>query len=103
MSILRKDPVSSGWVIIAEERGERPTTFDTTKIKKRAGFCPFCEGNENSTPPEISACREPDSHKDSPGWRVRTIPNKFAALRIEGDLNRRGVGMYDMMNGVGAH
>ncbi len=103
MSILRKDPVSSGWVIIAEERGDRPTTFDTTKIKKRTGFCPFCEGNENSTPPEISACREPNSHKDGPGWRVRTIPNKFAALGIEGDLNRRGVGMYDMMNGVGAH
>jgi UDPglucose--hexose-1-phosphate uridylyltransferase len=103
MSILRKDPVSSGWVIISEERGQRPSSFDTTKVKKRAGFCPFCEGNEDSTPPEISAYREPHSRKDGPGWRIRTIPNKFAALRIEGDVERRGVGMYDMMNGVGAH
>jgi UDPglucose--hexose-1-phosphate uridylyltransferase len=103
MSILRKDPVSSGWVIIAEERGQRPTSFDITKVKKRAGFCPFCVGNEDSTPPEISAYREPGSRKDGPGWRVRTIPNKFAALGIEGNLNRRGVGMYDMMNGIGAH
>ena len=31
------------------------------------------------------------------------VPNKFPALGIEGDLNREGEGMFDRMNGVGAH
>jgi len=31
------------------------------------------------------------------------VPNKFPALMIEGDLNKRGEGIYDMMQGVGAH
>jgi UDPglucose--hexose-1-phosphate uridylyltransferase len=39
----------------------------------------------------------------SPGWSLRVVPNKFAVLHIEGALNRRGVGMFDTMNGIGAH
>jgi UDPglucose--hexose-1-phosphate uridylyltransferase len=31
------------------------------------------------------------------------VPNKFPALRIEGDINREGEGIYDKMNGIGAH
>ena len=31
------------------------------------------------------------------------MPNKFPALQIEGDLNKRGDGIYDKMNGIGAH
>ena len=31
------------------------------------------------------------------------MPNKFPALRVEGELNREGVGLYDKMNGIGAH
>ena len=38
-----------------------------------------------------------------PPIRMCVIPNKFPALMIEGDLNRRGDGVYDMMNGIGAH
>jgi UDPglucose--hexose-1-phosphate uridylyltransferase len=34
---------------------------------------------------------------------VRVVPNKFPALEIEGSLDRRGEGLYDKMNGVGAH
>ncbi len=41
--------------------------------------------------------------RDEPGWRVRVVPNKFPVLGIEGDLNRQGEGMYDKMNGIGAH
>ncbi len=59
----------------------------------------FCAGHEAETPPELLAWR------DGPGtpWRVRVVPNKFPALRIEGDLERRGHGLYDVMNGIGAH
>jgi len=31
------------------------------------------------------------------------VPNRFPALRIEGDLDPTGEGLYDRMNGVGAH
>ena len=40
---------------------------------------------------------------NEPGWRVRVVPNKFPVLGIEGELNRQGEGMYDKMNGIGAH
>ncbi len=103
MSTLRKDPVSSGWVIMAEDRASRPFTFEITKHEQIDSFCPFCEGNEDSTPPEIIAFRNQGTEPNKPGWSVRTIPNKFAALRIEGDLERKGDGMYDMMHGIGAH
>jgi UDPglucose--hexose-1-phosphate uridylyltransferase len=34
---------------------------------------------------------------------VRVVPNKFPALRVEGTLDRQGAGMYDRMQGIGAH
>jgi UDPglucose--hexose-1-phosphate uridylyltransferase len=55
------------------------------------------------TPSEIMAYRPEGSHRDNPGWTLRAVPNKFPALMIEGDLDRRGEGLYDLMNGVGAH
>jgi len=41
--------------------------------------------------------------KDTPGWTVRVVPNKFPALGIEGNLDRQGEGLFDRMNGIGAH
>jgi UDPglucose--hexose-1-phosphate uridylyltransferase len=34
---------------------------------------------------------------------VRVVPNRFPTVRVEGELERRGHGLYDLMNGVGAH
>jgi UDPglucose--hexose-1-phosphate uridylyltransferase len=45
----------------------------------------------------------PASQRDTPGWTVRVVPNKFPALGIEGNLNRQAEGMFDRMNGIGAH
>jgi UDPglucose--hexose-1-phosphate uridylyltransferase len=73
----------------------------------KGGFCPFCYGNEAKTPPEIQAYRpnQNGSHpqRDTPGWTVRVVPNKFPALGIEGNLDRQAEGLFDKMNGVGAH
>jgi len=66
-------------------------------------FDPFAEGNESATPPEIIAYRNYGTAANGPGWRVRVVPNKFPALQVEGDLEKRGDGIYDLMNGVGAH
>jgi len=49
------------------------------------------------------AYRPGGGRPNEPGWTLRVVPNKFPALRVEGDLNRQGEGVYDRMNGVGAH
>jgi UDPglucose--hexose-1-phosphate uridylyltransferase len=104
MPTLRKDPVSNTWVIIAEERGLRPNDFGTPPPQAAdGGVCPFCEGNEHLTPPEIRALRPEGSEPNGPGWRARVVPNRYAALQVEGELRRRPVGIYDEMNGIGAH
>ena len=103
MPELRKEPVSGRWVIIASERSARPTDFKPTPQPIKSNFCPFCEGNEAKTPPEIMAYREKGTKANTRGWRVRVVPNKFPALQIEGKQNKRGEGIYDMMNGIGAH
>jgi len=104
MSELRKDPIIGRWVVIATERKFRPSDFSVPSVEVQTeAFCPFCPGNEDKTPPEIFAIRPGSSSPNTQGWEVRVVPNKFPALRIEGDLNRRGMGMYDMMNGIGAH
>jgi UDPglucose--hexose-1-phosphate uridylyltransferase len=101
---LRKDPVVGRWVIIATDRAKRPTDFIREKVAIRGtGFCPFCYGNEGKIPPEVLAYRGNGSGRDVPGWSLRVVPNKFPALGIEGGLNREGEGLYDRMNGIGAH
>ncbi len=104
MPELRKDPVTGRWVIIATDRAKRPTDFIRERVQIRgSGFCPFCYGNESKTPPEILAYRSDGSPKDAPGWTLRVVANKFPALGIEGSLDRQGEGLYDKMNGIGAH
>ena len=103
MPELRKDPVIGRWVIISTERGKRPTDFARDPAPRRPSFCPFCPGHEDKTPPEVLAYRPAGSRRDGPGWTVRVVPNKFPALQIEGDMDRRAEGLYDKMNGIGAH
>lgn len=104
MPELRKDPISGRWVIIAVERGKRPTDFTSPPVqRKKGGFCPFCPGNEYTTPSEIMAFRPTSTQQNTSGWTLRVMPNKFPALQTTGDLNRAGEGIFDRMNGIGAH
>jgi UDPglucose--hexose-1-phosphate uridylyltransferase len=103
MPDLRKDPIVGRWVIVAKSRARRPHDFTSTPKLQTGSFCPFCAGNEDQTPAEIIAYRQHGSTPNQQGWRVRVVPNKFPALEIEGELNKRGEGIYDMMRGVGAH
>ena len=103
MPELRKDPITGRWVIIATDRAKRPTDFIRQPVPPAsARICPFDYGNEHKTPPEVLAFRN-GSGRDEAGWRVRVVPNKFPVLGIEGSLDRQGEGMYDKMNGIGAH
>jgi UDPglucose--hexose-1-phosphate uridylyltransferase len=100
---FRKDPVTGRWVIIATDRARRPSDFSREQVViKGGGYCPFCPGHEEKTPPEILAYRQ-SGGPNEPGWTLRVIPNKFPVLRVEGDFNRQGEGVYDRMNGIGAH
>ena len=104
MSELRHDPLSKRWVIIASERSRRPSDFQLpADPPSDARFCPFCPGHEEKTPPEIRALRPDGSAPNTPGWEARVIPNKYPALSIEGEPERRGLGLYDRMRGIGAH
>lgn len=99
---LRKDPIVGRWVIIAPERLTRPQNLSGGEELSSETFDPFLEGNEKVTTPEIMAYRN-SGLPDQPGWRVRVIPNKYPALTVEGQLEKRGEGMYDKMTGIGAH
>jgi UDPglucose--hexose-1-phosphate uridylyltransferase len=104
VSELRKDPVTGRWVIISTERSKRLSDFqlESVTVSPDEG-CPFCEGREHMTPRELLARRTNGSHSNGPGWELRVVPNQFPVLRVEGTLDRRGEGLFDCMNGIGAH
>lgn len=87
MPELRIDPLSGLRVIVAGERGARPGAFigtaANTLVDPEAD--PFLEGHEDRTPPEVYALRPNGGPPDSPGWRVRVVPNMFPALAEGGD------------------
>ena len=104
MPELRRDPIVGRWVIIATERAGRPSDFVHPTVRPTNGLCPFCPGQEDKTPREVYVQgRAPALAPNGPGWRVRVVPNRFPALKIEGELDRKAEGIYDLMNGVGAH
>ena len=82
MPDLRIDPLSGLRVIVAGERGERPGAWlaaaNRTPIDPETD--PFLEGHEDRTPPELYARRDGGGPPDSPGWRVRVVPNLYPAL-----------------------
>jgi UDPglucose--hexose-1-phosphate uridylyltransferase len=105
--MLRYNVTTGDWVIFAPARAARPHEFP--RERDRAGdaaaenHCPFCPGNERLTPPEIYALREPAA-ANSPGWRIRVVPNRYPALQIEHDVRRFEEGpLFRYMAGCGAH
>ena len=103
-SELRKDPVTGRWVIIAGERQLRPNPFRVyaTRVED-PDPCPFCPGSEPLTPREVLTYRAGDPADPASPWTVRVVPNRYPALRIEGEIDKRGEGLYDLMRGIGAH
>jgi len=103
MSMLRQDPLTGRWVIIAVGRSARPNDFPAAaQVKTAPADCPFCPGNESQTTPEILALGRPDDlPANGPGWRLRAFRNMFPALvpEAKGDVDngddfffRQGVG-----------
>jgi UDPglucose--hexose-1-phosphate uridylyltransferase len=104
MSELRKDPVTGRWVIVSTERRKRPSDFQLQPVQVADDpDCPFCEGHERMTSSELLARRPGGSGANTPGWQLRVVPNQYPVLRVEGSLQRQGEGVFDKMNGIGAH
>jgi UDPglucose--hexose-1-phosphate uridylyltransferase len=51
----------------------------------------------------VLAFRHNGGAPNGPGWDLRVVPNKYPALQVEGNLDREGEGLFDRMNGIGAH
>jgi len=104
MTELRKDPIIDNWVIISTERGRRPLDYKIKTEEKKKDNCVFCEGNESKTPPERFAFRKEGTMENKPGWKVRVVPNKYPALKMEErEIILKEAGMFKKMNGLGAH
>lgn len=100
MPMLRKDPIAGRWVIIATERAKRPHDYQVDAEHLKSGFCPFCAGNEDSTPASVATFPDdPDAHD----WSVRVVPNKFPALSSSGEVTSHRDGLFEGLAGVGAH
>ena len=91
MDELRKDPTRGDWVLI------RPKSKPAAQ-----GDCPYCSGAEHLTGPEIAAYRAEGFPPNGPGWTVRVVPEGDAYFRVEWELVREGVGMFDMITPRGA-
>lgn len=109
MSVLRQNPATKEWVIIAKERAKRPEDFSATKkpeviFPEYEKACPFCPGNESQTPKEILEFRPYGTTPGSPGWWIRVIPNRYAALELVDGFERfKENDFFRYMNGLGEH
>ncbi|HEY1568047.1 MAG TPA: DUF4921 family protein [Solirubrobacteraceae bacterium] len=81
------DPLTGQRVVLAEARARRPGSGVERDGEQAAdgGQDPFAEGNEACTPPELYAIRPDGSAPDTPGWRVRVVPNRYPALASDAD------------------
>jgi UDPglucose--hexose-1-phosphate uridylyltransferase len=77
---IRIDQLTGLRTILAPARAERPIEFISERPPAKAEDCPFCEGREDQTPPETWADRPGGGPADSPGWRVRAVPNLYPAV-----------------------
>jgi UDPglucose--hexose-1-phosphate uridylyltransferase len=103
MSDIRYNLLDDRYVIIAPERLHRPEYLTWSREIHAKKACPFCEGNESMTPPEIDAIRANGSKADKKGWQARVVPNLYKAVQIEAPNTSYAKGLYETYEGFGAH
>lgn len=101
MSQMRLNQLTGRWVTIVAERAHRPTDFaprahlDDVDPSRP---CPFCPGNEESTPPALETIGEEGR------WRVRVVPNLYPAFHgDEGFAVHHEGPVHVMAEGTGIH
>jgi UDPglucose--hexose-1-phosphate uridylyltransferase len=88
---LRKDTTGGRWVLV------RPSSKPPLESD-----CFYCPGAEHLSGPEIAAYRGDDSPPNAPGWTVRVVAERDPYFRIEWELVREGLGMFDVITPRGA-
>jgi UDPglucose--hexose-1-phosphate uridylyltransferase len=94
---LRKDPLTKTWVLIQDLEEYKPTIPPV--VDRPEDECSLCAGNEALVPNQIATYNKPNSSD----WMVRVIPHKKPKFKVETELHREGVGLYDMISNTGAH
>jgi UDPglucose--hexose-1-phosphate uridylyltransferase len=82
------------WTILAPARLARPRAADAAVGLPL--LCPFCEGHEDQTPPEVFAIRD-GSLPNTAGWRVRVVPNRYPALTDADPGNNVAYGRHEVI------
>ena len=100
---LRKDPTSGHWAVIVPKTVAENLKKPQVPVSAENYSCSFCEGRENETPVEIYSIRGTNTPANTPGWQIRVIPDQDPIFQIHGDTNNRAQGIYDIINGIGAH
>jgi UDPglucose--hexose-1-phosphate uridylyltransferase len=80
---VRIDQLTGLRTILAPARADRPHAFDASRPAPNpdaAAKCPFCEGHEDETPPEVWASRPEGGDPNTPGWIARAVPNLYPAV-----------------------
>jgi UDPglucose--hexose-1-phosphate uridylyltransferase len=100
MPEFRQNLVNNEWVIIATERAKRPEDFLKDQPAKPplpefSATCPFCPGHEAQTPAALHTLPQAGS------WRVRVVPNKFAALKPDAPFQTEANGRFLKATGYG--
>lgn len=99
---LRKDPLLGRWVAVLNQSSS-PSDYFLAPAVQNEKACIFCAGREAELPSEIMSV--PNQHPDATAgkWWTRVVPNLSPIFRVEGELDRKGEGMYDKMNSIGAN
>jgi len=101
MSQLRLDPLTGRWVVISTDRAERPFAFFPRSLPVEADpnrACPFCPGNEESTPPALEA------YGPTGTWQVRVVPNLYPAFDGDSPMVVNHLGpVFTQAPGSGIH
>jgi UDPglucose--hexose-1-phosphate uridylyltransferase len=103
MSELRRDPITGRTVVMAPERLSSTRLWRATTTPNGNGLCPFCEGHEHLAGREILAWRASGQSYNGPGWRVRVVPNRIPALRVESQYAEPTTALFQTLGGLGAH
>lgn len=100
MSDWRADPITGDWTVVADDLPLARRDFviaGATQPLDRP--CPLCPGQEAATGHEIAAVRENGSTE----WRIRVVPNRVPALRVEAAEHEDPNGLFRSRPGLGAH
>jgi UDPglucose--hexose-1-phosphate uridylyltransferase len=101
MSQLRLNPLTGRWVTVAVERAARPGELISRRLADESDptrQCPFCPGNEESTPPAL------ETYGPSGTWLVRVVPNLFPAFEGNEPLRVQNLGpVFTQATASGVH